>query len=303
MRLALLVACSLAVVVACGSAAGGTREDGCGSRRGQGTEKGSARPSDGGAPSEADGATPSSAAVGPSLTPLEGPWIRELALSQGRKAYVAAPPGAREPLPVLVAVHGAGDRADWACSEWTAILAGRAIVVCPEGRPSQGKGTFAWGSAQHIVENVEAALEATRATFGAHVGTWPPVYAAWSQGGTLAGQALALRPKLFRRAVISEVGHTPLDPKATAVAMGAGGIERVVVSCSTAPCRTWARTFEREASAQSVRVQVNDAGDRGHVFDEKVFATLAPKVRWLVADDEGWAGVRAGMEGKWGPAR
>lgn len=245
---------------------------------------------------------PSSADAAVLLEPLEGPWIRELPLSDGRKTFVAVPAGAREPLPVLVAVHGAGDRADWACSEWTAILAGTAIVVCPQGRASQWQGTFAWGSAQHIAENADAALEAVRAKFGAHVGPWPPVYAAWSQAGTLAGQVMALRPKLYRRVVISEVGHTALDPKATAVAMGGASVERVVVSCSTAPCRTWAQAFEREAGKvePKLAVRTNDAGTRGHVFDEPVFKTLAPKVLWLVDGDEGWAGVRAGMEGKWG---
>jgi pimeloyl-ACP methyl ester carboxylesterase len=234
------------------------------------------------------------------LEPLEGPWIRELPLFDGRKTYVAVPAGARAPLPVLVAVHGAGDRADWACSEWTAILAGTAIVVCPEGRPSQWKGTFAWGSAQHIAENADAALEAVRAKFGAHVGPWPPIYAAWSQGGTLAGQVMALRPQKYRRVVMSEVGHTPLDPKATATAMAGAGVERVIVSCTTAPCRTWARSFEREATAKNVGVKINDAGDRGHVFDEPVFKLLAPKVLWLIDKDEGWSGVSAGIEGKWG---
>lgn len=234
------------------------------------------------------------------LEPLDGPWIRELPLTGGRKTFVAVPAGARHPLPLLVAVHGAGDRADWACSEWTAILAGTAIVVCPQGRPSQWKGTFAWGRAQHIAENADAALEAVRAKFGAHVGPWPPVYAAWSQGGTLAGQVMALRPKTYRRVVISEVGHTPLDPRATAKEMSGAGVERVIVSCSTIPCQTWAKAFEQAATAQQVEVRRNDAGIRGHVFDEPVFKTLAPKVMWLLGGDEGWAGVRAGMEGKWG---
>src|SRR5688572_16707083 len=61
----------------------------------------------------------SSAPPPPSLPPLTGAsWLEELPLSDGSLAYVAPPVGAREPRPLIVAVHGAGDRANWACGGW-----------------------------------------------------------------------------------------------------------------------------------------------------------------------------------------
>src|SRR5687767_4566662 len=86
----------------------------------------------------------SSAPIPTELPPLENvSWLEELPLSDGSVGYVAPPVGAREPRPLIVAVHGAGDRANWACGGWRLAASAYAFVVCPSGLP-MGAERFGW---------------------------------------------------------------------------------------------------------------------------------------------------------------
>ncbi|HEY1532616.1 MAG TPA: hypothetical protein VGF76_01315, partial [Polyangiaceae bacterium] len=69
-----------------------------------------------------------------SLPPLANvSWLEELPLEDGNLAYVMPPIGAREPRPLMVGVHGAGDRADWDCGGWRLGASEYPFVVCPQG--------------------------------------------------------------------------------------------------------------------------------------------------------------------------
>src|ERR1700742_3291460 len=58
-------------------------------------------------------------ALAAELAPLgNASWIERLEPPGGNVLFVTPPVGAREPRPVVVAVHGAGDRAEWACGGW-----------------------------------------------------------------------------------------------------------------------------------------------------------------------------------------
>ena len=199
---------------------------------------------------------------------LEGAPLERLELEGGAHAYVALPVGARDKRVVVVGVHGAGDRADWSCTEWQAVTAGWAFVVCPEGvRHPTAPSTFVWGSAESIAAQADQAVRALRAKYGAWVQDGPLVYGGWSQGGTLAAQVIGSRPGVYDRAVLVEVGHTPLDASQTAASLVAGGVTRTVVSCSSWNCRNFAQSFERAAKRRGLAVRVNDVGLRGHWFD------------------------------------
>ena len=54
-----------------------------------------------------------------------------------RYGMVTVPLGAREPRPLVVALHGGSDRPEWACSAWRSISEGHAFVVCPRGPGSE----------------------------------------------------------------------------------------------------------------------------------------------------------------------
>src|SRR6185369_13260365 len=100
----------------------------------------------------------SPATLGAELEPLTGvAWIEHLDLPGGHEAFVTPPIGAREPRPLIVAVHGAGDRAEWACGGWRVVASEYAFVVCPQGMKMDAM-RFAWDSAQTIRARVADAI-------------------------------------------------------------------------------------------------------------------------------------------------
>ncbi len=235
-----------------------------------------------------------------SPAPLEGAPLVRLELEGGGYALAALPIGARDKRIVVVGVHGAGDRPDWSCSEWQAVTAGWAFVVCPVGVPHPTyPNTFVWGSAEQIAKGADRAVHALRARYGTWVDDGPLVYGGWSQGATLASQVIASRPGTYDRAVLVEVGHTSIDANQVAAGLVAGGVHRAVVSCSSWPCRTFAKDFEGAARRRNLPVRVNDVGLRGHWFDEPVVRTLGPKFVWMVEEERRFAGLGAAVDARY----
>lgn len=231
--------------------------------------------------------------------PLEGQWFQRWEVEGGGEVFATVPVGIREKRPVLVGVHGAGDRADWSCSEWFATTAGWPLVVCPKGVPSKWHGFQAWASAEQLASRADRAIEELRRRYGAYVEDGPAIFAGWSQGGTLASQVVASRPGVYDTAVLVEVGHTPLDPGGVVANLEKGGVKRLLVSCSSGPCRAFSRRVESVAKRRGMPFASNDVGNRGHTFDEPVFRTLGPALASLVKDEPRWAGLEAAVSAKW----
>jgi hypothetical protein len=231
------------------------------------------------------------------LPPLEGAALERLDLEGGGQAFVALPIGAREKRVVVVGVHGAGDRPDWSCTEWQAVTAGWAVVVCPVGvKHPTDAGAYVWGSAEAIAAGADRAVRAVRARYGAWMMEGPLVYGGWSQGASLASQVIASRPGVYDRAALVEVGHTPLDANQVAAGLVAGGIRRTVVSCSSWKCRAFARDLEGAARRRDLPVRVVDVGLRGHWFDEPVFRALGPTFVWMFEEERRFAGLGAAVD-------
>lgn len=243
-------------------------------------------------------ATEADADAGSSLAPLSAPsWREERKLADGSEVIVHVPIGATDRRPVVVGVHGAGDRPDWSCSEWHAVFKGRAFVVCPRGvADARWRGTWVWTSAEQIALRSEAAVADVVARYGAWVEPTQTVYAGWSQGATLAPQVIASRPGRFTHAFLVEIGHTPVDARVAARSLVTGKVERAIISCSTAPCRRFAKGASPLFARAGVPTAVNDVGDRGHVFDGPTFQTLGARLPWLFGADArlGLAGGDAG---------
>jgi predicted esterase len=245
-------------------------------------------------------ATATASASEEKLPPLEAPWIERMELPNGEIVWVAAPVGARDKRAIVVGVHGAGDHADWACSEWHAVVANWAFVVCPQGiRHPTDKTAFVWGSSEAIAAQADRAVAAVRAKYTQYVADGPLVYGGWSQGATLASEVIRSRPNVYDRAVLVEVGHTPLDASAVVNSFVTSGIRRAVVSCSSSKCRTFAQSFDAAAKRRGLKTERNDVGLRGHWFDEPVFRSLGPKVAWMVSDDPRYTGLAAAVDARW----
>jgi hypothetical protein len=232
---------------------------------------------------------------------LEAAPFDRIEVARGEYAWVAAPTGARERRPVVVGVHGAGDRADWSCAAWREVTAEHAFVVCPESGVAHPKwpNTFVWGSATAIGAQAERAVNAVRARYGDWMAEGPLTYGGWSQGGTLASQVLAERHGEYDRVVLVEVGHTPLDGDAVAASFAAAGVRRAVVACESANCRSFAQKFDRATRRRHLSARLSDAGLRHHWFDEPVYRAMAPSMVWLVDDDRRFAGLGAAVDARW----
>jgi hypothetical protein len=249
-------------------------------------------------------ATPAEPPASPPLSEppaLEGSPIERLELGKGEVAWVAVPVGARDKRAIVVGVHGAGDRPDWSCSEWKAVTADWAFVVCPQAASPHpaDKNTFVWGSAAAIAAQADRAVTALRARYSAWIDDGPLVYGGWSQGATLATDVVAARPGTYDRVALVEVGHTPLDATTVASTFARTGVRRAVVSCSSSKCRSFARDFTTAARRLRLPSQTADVGNRGHWFDEPVFRALGPKVAWMVEDERRFAGLGAAVDARW----
>src|SRR5262245_45833853 len=67
-------------------------------------------------------------------TPLSG-FAEQLELRDGKEklGFASIPIGAREPRPIMIALHGGSERPERACSAWRGITEAYPFVVCPRG--------------------------------------------------------------------------------------------------------------------------------------------------------------------------
>lgn len=212
------------------------------------------------------------------LEPLAGEQFERVTFDGGLEAWIAKPIGATSPRRVIVGVHGAGDRADWSCTEWAATTGGQAWVVCPRGVPSQWAGFHSWGSAEMIASRAELVLAHVRDHYGPYVSNAPLTYGGWSQGATLASSVIATRPGLYGTAILVEAGYTPLDEHAVVHGLLTGGVTKLIVSCSSMQCRDLSARIAR-VRPKRLAMWTNDVGLRGHWFDQPVFDSLGKVLR------------------------
>ncbi|HEY1959378.1 MAG TPA: hypothetical protein VGH28_27395 [Polyangiaceae bacterium] len=222
----------------------------------------------------------------PKLAPLmpDGGWFQTFTDDAGVPTYVAVPTGATAPRPIIVGLHGAQDRPDWACSEWFGAAGGRAFVVCPRGSPLAG--AWAWSSVDQIAKKSAEALAVARAHFGPWIQDGPALYGGWSQAATLGALVLAKRPDLFDAAVLVELGHTPLDARAFAASIRASHVRAVAVVCATGSCETWC---DRAKPAMSnLAFECETAGHRGHTFDGVVAQRVWRAIQFVENGESRW---------------
>jgi len=177
----------------------------------------------------------SDAQAGHALPPLVANWVEPLPLADGNLAYVMPPIGAREPRPLIVGVHGAGDRPDWACGGWRLGESEYAFIVCPQGLKLDPL-RFAWDSPQTITRRVESALRAVRERFGAYIAEGPVLYVGFSQGATLAGPVLLAEPNRFPVVALAEGGYGLLRDPSFLRRLRENGTSRVMIVCGSAAC-------------------------------------------------------------------
>lgn len=188
------------------------------------------------APNSATARGPVAAPAVSALPPLDHVnWVEPLPLADGHLAYVMPPVGAREARPLVLAVHGAGDRPDWACGGWRLGANEYPFVVCPQGLKFDAE-RFAWDAPATIQRRVEATLAAVRARFGAYIAEGPTLYVGFSQGATLAGPVLLEQHDRFQVVALAEGGYELLHNPAFLQRLKAQGTSRLMIVCGSPAC-------------------------------------------------------------------
>ena len=221
------------------------------------------------------------------LPPLHGAWMETVALSDGTEASVTLPLGATEARPVVLGVHGAGDRPEWSCGEWRGVVDAYAFVVCPHGAPRGG--VFVWQSSDQLEKRAMDALKIVHDKYAPYVLDGPVVYAGFSQGSYLAPYVVRKHPNVFTMIALDEGGYAETGgdfPRAFAN----GGGKRAALMCSTPNCETEFSLSRVLLERAGVEARVTKLGPFGHTVNDAVIAAIKPQVKWLVRDDARWAG-------------
>jgi predicted esterase len=220
----------------------------------------------------------------------------QLAVPGHHEAVVSLPLGATSPRPLLVAAHGAGDRAEFHCELWRSIVGDRAFVLCPQGRRTDERvphADAAYYYPDHFAldKEVQAAMKALRERYGAHLDDARAVYAGFSQGAIHGALLIALHPERFPRAALVEGGNGFFGEWSLKAARRyrSGGGERVLFGCGSPAC---VRSADRcagyleKAGAETLVVHAEGAG---HSYGPEMQTELEKNFAWLVAGDPRWA--------------
>lgn len=206
----------------------------------------------------------------PELQPLVGAWLEPLA---ELGAVVTLPLGAASPRPIVVGVHGAGDRPEWSCGGWRLASGGSTFVLCPRGS-KQDAQRFAWASSRSIEQALEAALLELRRRFGPYLDETHAVYAGFSQGASLAEPILRARARQFPIAILAEGGYDTARSPDFARAYRANGGRRVVLVCGSRGCFSSAARAKPVLEQAGLEVQIVGDERAGHNLNQRMQVAL-----------------------------
>ena len=218
-------------------------------------------------------------------------WIEHLELDGGHEAYVCPPIGAREPRPLIVAVHGAGDRAEWSCGGWRMVAGEYAFVVCPQGMKMDAM-RFGWDSAETIRRRVASAILAARARFGQYIADGPTLYVGFSQGATLAGPTLLDASQSFPFIALAEGGYGLVRDRVFLAKLKARGVESVLLACGTPACFSSMRAAEANLTSAGIQALIGGDPTSGHNLNREMQAGLQKVWPEFVAGLPNWRGYK-----------
>lgn len=229
--------------------------------------------------------------------PLGG-YPEELELVDGdeKLGFVSVPLGAREPRPLMIALHGGSERAEHACAAWREITEAYAFVVCPRGWGGNER-RLGWKTVADTNRRITRAVEATKKTFGAWIQETPTiVLAGFSMGAVQVALVASRQPRTYRRIVIGDSAHKPRSALTFAPAWVKGGGERALFLCTTSGCEPSMRAAARNVAREKARARLNIAPTQKHELSEPVVQSVRRDWPWLVQGAEGWDGYVAPSE-------
>jgi hypothetical protein len=229
--------------------------------------------------------------------PLGGyPEQLELFDGDDKLGVVAVPLGAREPRPLMIALHGGSDTAEHACAAWREITEAYAFVVCPHGWGGNER-RLGWRNADDTNRRISRAVEATKKTFAAWIQETPTiVLAGFSMGAVQVALVARRQPQTYRRIVIGDAAHRPQSALTFAPAWVKGGGERALFLCTTSGCEPSMRAAAKTVAREKAKARLNIAPTQKHGLSEPVVQSVRRDWPWLVEGAAGWEGYVAPSE-------
>jgi predicted esterase len=219
--------------------------------------------------------------------------VTELPVPRYLPAYVSVP-RAHGSRPVVVAVHGVGDRPDGQCVEWRRIVGDRAWVLCPRGIVSTEWSTrtdtrWTWTGPVFMKREIDAGLAALADRWGPFVDETRMVYAGFSYGAANGVAIVAAEPARFPYVVLTEGGADRWTPDAArSFAKAQGGTGRVLFVCGQESCATDAFKVIDMLHARGVDTKLENVEHQGHRYGGPVADRIRREWNWVTRGDPRW---------------
>ena len=148
------------------------------------------------------------------------------------------------------------------------------------------------------MERALEAVAALAAKYPEHVDRDAPVlYAAFSQGATMAAPFLVRHAKQFPRAVLTEGGHHAFEAAGLAARYAKAGGERVLFTCSQGGgCAGYFESSRAALENAHVEARVVFSGAHGHSMPPPVRESVHDALPWVVAGLAGWEGYATAVK-------
>ncbi|HEX8791026.1 MAG TPA: hypothetical protein VF765_08730 [Polyangiaceae bacterium] len=221
------------------------------------------------------------------------PELLELLDGDEKLGFVSVPLGAREPRPLMIALHGGSEKVEHACAAWREITDAYAFVVCPHGWGGDER-RLGWRNAADTSRRITRAVEAVKKTMGAWIQETPAiVLAGFSMGAVQVALLASLHPQTYRRVVIGDSAHKPRSALTFAPSWVKGGGERALFLCTTSGCEPSMRAAAKNVARDKGRARLNIAPTQKHGLSEPVVQSVKRDWPWLVEGADGWEGYVA----------
>jgi dienelactone hydrolase len=226
--------------------------------------------------------------------PLAGyPELLELRDGTEKLGFVSVPLGAREPRPIMIALHGGSDKPELACAAWRRASEAYPFVVCPRGFGGNA-ARLGWRTSTDTAQRVARAVSAAKEIFGERIkATSSVVLAGFSMGGSQVALLARDDPRTYRRIVVGDSAHDPKPALTFSREWRKGGGERAVFLCSTSGCEPSFRKSARNAAQAKAPARLNIAATQVHGLSEPVAQSMRRDWPWLVEGAEGWESYAA----------
>jgi pimeloyl-ACP methyl ester carboxylesterase len=203
-------------------------------------------------------------------------------------AGAAGDAGARDPRPIMIALHGGSEKPERACSAWRGITEAYPFVICPRGWGGN-ESRLGWRNASDTNQRIARAVAATKKTFGSWVeDTQSLVLAGFSMGGSQVALVARRDPQTYRRIVVGDSAHDPRAALAFAGEWVTGGGERALFLCTTSGCEPSMRAAARKVARERAHARLNIAPTQLHALSERAVESMRRDWAWLVEGAEGW---------------